>query len=165
MEQERIFLSMGSNMGDKKAHLQQGLAALTSEIPLQIIQKASLYETPPFGYTEQDVFLNTVVEITTTVEPSSLLTAIHRAEAACGRERLLHWGPRTLDIDILLYGQRLLTGDFLTLPHPGIPQRHFVLLPWAEIAPEVMVGDWGTVSDLLAALPPTNDIRKIAVSW
>ncbi len=133
----------------------------------QIVRQSSVYETPPFGYLEQPSFYNAVVELKTAAEPATLLNEIHRVEAACGRKRLVHWGPRTLDMDILMFGERQIATEHLTIPHPGLAERRFVLEPWAEIAPEVTVPGLGTVAELLDKLPRQEEIKKIilAADW
>jgi len=167
MKSERIFLSIGSNLGDRLNHLQKGLELLCDATAGKIIKKSSVYETPPFGYLEQPSFYNAVAELQTAVEPEELLENIHQVEASCGRQRLIHWGPRTLDMDILLFGSRQMATKDLTIPHPGLVERHFVLEPWAEIAPEVMIPGLGTVEELLGKLPEAKDIKRVilATEW
>ncbi len=167
MEKERIFLSIGSNLGDRLGNLKKGLALLCGALAGQIVRQSSVYETPPFGYLEQPSFYNAVVELETAAEPATLLNEIHRVEAACGRQRLVHWGPRTLDMDILMFGERQITTEYLMIPHTGLGERRFVLEPWAEIAPEVTVPGLGTVAELLDQLPGQEEIKKIilAADW
>ncbi len=147
-----VWLSMGSNLGNRIAQIEQGLKLL-AEAGVEILKISSYYETAPFGPVPQDNFINIVAKARTALPPLALLEAVHRVEAACGRERLVRWGPRTLDIDILLYGSRVMTEPQLQLPHPGIQDRAFVLIPWAEIAPAKIVPGLGTVAALLALLP------------
>ena len=133
----RAYLSIGSNMGDKKAHLDAALRALeTSETLVKSV--SSFIETEPYGKTDQDTFLNGCVEIRTLLTPHELLHFVNGIEASEGRERTVHWGPRTLDIDILLYDDEIVYTEDLKIPHPDMHNRMFVLEPLCEIAPFAM---------------------------
>lgn len=131
-----VYLSIGSNIGDKRAYLDQAVTEL-DEHPMIFVKKVSDYfVTKPYGGVEQDDFLNGCVELETVLEPEELLHALHEIEGHAGRTREIHWGPRTLDLDILFYDDRIMDTENLTIPHKEIPLRDFVLTPLAEIAPD-----------------------------
>jgi 2-amino-4-hydroxy-6-hydroxymethyldihydropteridine diphosphokinase len=133
----RTYLSLGSNLGDRKAYLQQATNALSQLPQTSLINTSSIYETPPWGLKEQPAFLNLCVALDTLLAPKALLNACLKIEKSAGRERDIRWGPRVLDIDILTYGEVQLHEDGLTLPHPEMLNRAFVLMPLNEIAPEL----------------------------
>ncbi len=133
----RGFLGLGSNLGDKRAHLKAALAALGAIPGLQIRRVAGIYRTAPLGPVAQDWYLNTVAEIATDLEPAALLERCQALEQALGRVRHEHWGPRTIDIDVLWLENFSVTSPGLTVPHPGAHLRSFVLAPWCELAPEL----------------------------
>jgi 2-amino-4-hydroxy-6-hydroxymethyldihydropteridine diphosphokinase len=132
----RAFLGLGSNLGERREFLRAGVAALPD-----VVAVSPVYETDPVGGPEdQGAFLNCVVELATTLTPAELLGVAHRAEEAAHRVRVVRWGPRTLDVDVLLVGdQRVDTAD-LVVPHPRMWERGFVLVPLADLAPELVAG-------------------------
>ena len=129
------ILALGSNIEPRQEHLDAALALLSEHPDIRCLRVAPWIETDPVGYTDQDRFLNGAVLIETLLTPHELLDAIHDIEAARKRERIIHWGPRTLDIDIIYYGDLLLTSDDLTIPHPLCMERAFVMEPVIVIAP------------------------------
>lgn len=129
------ILALGSNIEPRQEHLDAALALLSEHPNIRCLRVAPWIETDPVGYTDQDRFLNGAVLIETLLTPHELLDAIHDIEAARKRERIIHWGPRTLDIDIIYYGDLLLTSDDLTIPHPLCMERAFVMEPVIAIAP------------------------------
>lgn len=131
----RVFLGLGSNMGDRKAYLDGAVQGLKEADQVSLIKISSYRETPPYGMVDQDPFLNAVVEIETTLAPYPLLDLCQSLEQAAGRVRKVHWGPRTLDVDILFYDREILGLDRLAVPHPDLVNRAFVLEPMAELAP------------------------------
>lgn len=133
---ERVFLSLGSSEGDRKAYLDRGLKLLGETHGIRVERVSSYIETPPFGGAARNMFLNCAAEISTYLPPARLLEEIHRIEAECGRKRLVRWGDRTLDIDIIFYGRRIIEEDNLSVPHPRYAEREFVIRPLKEIAPE-----------------------------
>lgn len=133
----RVFLGIGSNLGDKKKYLETAVDELGKDSSILIKNVSKFIETEPYGPVEQPMFLNGVMEIETFLEPDELLEIIHDIEAEAGRERIIHWGPRTLDIDILLFDDYVINTETLTIPHPEMHKRDFVLRPMAEIAPYI----------------------------
>ena len=131
----RAYIGLGSNMGDREEYLKQAIIAIDSLEDVRVCQQASIRETEPYGYLDQDPFLNTVISLETLLEPEELLAKMMQIEKEAGRTREIHWGPRTLDLDILLYDDQVLTSPDLIIPHPGIEKRSFVLDPLCEIVP------------------------------
>lgn len=148
MSHSRAALSLGSNLGDRLAHLQQAVDALAAEPGVQVQAVSGVYETAPVGGPEQPDYLNAVVVVDTTLGPEQLLDVAHRLEAAAGRTRELHWGPRTLDVDVLALDALVVDSPRLTLPHPRAHQRGFVLVPWADVDPDFVLVGHGRVRDL-----------------
>ena len=132
-----VYLGIGSNLGDKRGYLNMAVEELGKDESISSLKVSEYIETEPYGPVEQPDFLNGVVEIETTLEPMELLTIIHDIEQEAGRGRIIHWGPRTLDIDILLYDDKIINTSDLTIPHPEMHKRDFVLKPLVEIAPYV----------------------------
>lgn len=127
------YFAFGSNLGDRGKNIQDALVSL-ERWGVKIIRTSSLYESEPFGVKDQGWFFNMVAEGETDLTPEDLLKAIHAIEKALKRERVIKWGPRTIDIDILYYGDLIIDEPGLVIPHVGIPERRFVLLPMDEIA-------------------------------
>ena len=149
------FIGIGSNLDNPLLQVQTALREL-AEIPnTELIRSSSLYRTPPMGPPDQPDYINAVAALTTTLSPTELLDALQALEARHGRVRTIHWGPRTLDLDVLLYGNETVHTARLTVPHPGIAQRAFVVLPLAEIAPALEIQGLGALSMLRAALQAT----------
>ena len=131
----RVFIGFGANVGDRLQNIQEALALLAHVEGIKIVKCSSIIETAPWGYADQDNFLNGALEIKTWLSPRILMAALLDIEAALKRERQIHWGPRTLDLDILFYDDMISDDPVVTLPHPRIQDRLFVLEPMAEIAP------------------------------
>jgi dihydroneopterin aldolase/2-amino-4-hydroxy-6-hydroxymethyldihydropteridine diphosphokinase len=148
----RVALGIGSNMGDRQAHLQSVLDALNAASEVNVIDVSPVYETAPVGGPEQQDFLNAVVIINTALSPQEVLDLAHDCEIRAGRVREVHWGPRTLDVDVLAYGALQSDDTQLTLPHPRIAERGFVLIPWADVDPEFVPLTGKTVADLARAV-------------
>ncbi len=132
---DKVFLLLGSNLGDRKLVLKEASALITQQVGL-ITQTSSCYETAPWGVLEQPVFLNQVLAVETMLTPEKVLTAILAIEKALGRVRFERWGARTIDIDILYYNNMVVQQNQLTIPHPSMHQRRFTLVPLHEIAPD-----------------------------
>ena len=129
-----VYLALGSNMGNRLSNLKAAVLNLTPQMTVK--QKSSVYETPPWGFTEQDAFLNQVVKVTTYLEPEPLLRHLKRMETALGRVPNFQNGPRVIDIDILFFDNMIINTPPLVVPHPRLHERAFVLVPFAEIEPD-----------------------------
>lgn len=127
------FLSLGSNMGDRLDMLKGAVQLLMDHPSIRVVAISSLYETDPVGFTDQDPFLNMVVRLRTELSALALLDACQEIEQKLNRERLIRWGPRTIDLDILLYNQENIKTERLIVPHPRMHERAFVLIPLLEI--------------------------------
>jgi 2-amino-4-hydroxy-6-hydroxymethyldihydropteridine diphosphokinase len=141
----RVFLALGSNIGDRAAHLQGAVDALSAHPQVDVVGVSRVYETDPVGGPVQGDFLNAVVEIRTSLDPDGVLELAFAIERSADRVRVERWGPRTLDVDVLLYDDLARSDERLTLPHPRMFERHFVLAPLADLAPEYCgpsVGEW-----------------------
>jgi len=153
------YLSLGSNLGDRGAHLRAAIARLQTTGKITAI--SSLYETEPVEFTQQALFLNCAVGLATCLGPDELICRVLDIERELGRKRVPPKGPRTIDIDILLFGDLVIHSPELTIPHPAMAERRFVLQPLAEIAPEVVHRVLHkTVRELLAELPPGQKVWK-----
>ncbi len=135
---ERAYVALGSNMGDRLAFLRSALTALHGAEQVELISVSDAYETEPQGYTDQAHFLNAACSVHTSLPPQTLLELLQQIENDHQRQRHIHWGPRTLDLDLLLYGEQKWDTHSLTLPHPHICQRDFVLVPLCQIAPQLL---------------------------
>lgn len=156
----KAYLSLGSNVGNREAQLRKAVARL--EKIAQLAKISSFYETEPVEFTQQPWFLNCTVAVETSGTPQGLMQALLRIELDMGRRRVRKKGPREIDIDILLFDDWVVTEDELTIPHPAMAQRRFVLEPLAEIAPEIRHPLTGkTVSEMLRELPEGQAVRKV----
>ncbi|MFL5262308.1 MAG: 2-amino-4-hydroxy-6-hydroxymethyldihydropteridine diphosphokinase [Anaeromyxobacteraceae bacterium] len=156
----RAYVSVGTNLGDRWAHLALAARALRATPGVAVVRASRVYETAPMG-PPQPSYLNAVLALETTLPPERLLAALQAVEHAALRRREVRWGPRTLDLDLLLHGEATLGTPTLTLPHPGLALRRFVLAPLAELAPDLAVpGDGRTVAALLAVAPP-HDLSAV----
>lgn len=133
----KAYLGLGSNLGNKKAYLDQAIASLEDTKGCHVEKVSSYLVTEPYGGVEQDDFLNACLKLKTLLSPEELLERLHEIEQEAHRERLIHWGPRTLDLDILLYDDEIMESDDLIIPHVEMHKREFVLKPLGEIAPNV----------------------------
>jgi len=144
----QALLGLGGNIGDVRATLDEAVHRFAEGAQVKLIARSSDYRTPPWGITDQPPFINAVIAISTTLTPRALLTRAQACERALGRDRAReqHWGPRTIDLDILAYDDLVQSDATLTLPHPHLFERAFVLVPLAEIAPDrviagIQIGD------------------------
>ena len=132
------YIGFGSNIGDRLAHIQNALDTLSKTEGITLRRVSSIYKTDPVGYAEQAQFLNGAAAIQTTLSPLSLLHTLKDIETAIGRKHRIRWGPREIDLDILIYGDLCVQTEELVIPHPEMHLRGFVLVPLAEIAPDVV---------------------------
>ncbi len=159
-EPVRAFLGLGSNVGDRAYWLADAASKLEGPA-LSIVRRSRIYETPPWGKTDQPAFLNQVLEVETMLAPSALLARCQAVERALGRVREERWGPRVIDVDILLYGDAALRMRGLTVPHAELSRRAFVLVPLLELRPSLVLPDGRRAAELLGALPE----RDAIVPW
>lgn len=129
----QAYLSIGSNMGDRLSFLQQAVQLLVEEAAVTVETVSDVYETEPVGYTDQAAFLNIAVSLTTSLDAHALLEVCQKVEQELGRKRIIRWGPRTVDLDILLYNEENIESDVLQVPHPRMHERAFVLIPLVSI--------------------------------
>ena len=155
----QVYLGLGSNLGDREAILSNGIDSLARKVVIE--QVSSLYETEPVGYADQPWFLNAVIRGDTELNPEELLDFVKDIERDLGRKPSFRYGPRSMDIDILLYGDRVVETSKLTIPHPRLTERAFVLVPLAEVAPDLVhpVNN-NTVSELLAKLQVSSGVMR-----
>jgi 2-amino-4-hydroxy-6-hydroxymethyldihydropteridine diphosphokinase len=149
----RAWIGIGSNLGDREATLREAMRRMAELPRTRLVRSADLIETEPVGPPGQENYLNGAVELDTELEPSALLHELQQIENALGRERTVRWGPRTLDLDVLLYDDRVIHTPELRVPHPEMERRLFVLAPLAQIAPGTRHPETGlTIAEMLAAL-------------
>ncbi|WP_036142730.1 2-amino-4-hydroxy-6-hydroxymethyldihydropteridine diphosphokinase [Luteibacter sp. 9135] len=147
------FIGLGGNLGDVRTRLHAAIAALDAAPGLRVTRRSRLFSTPPWGQLDQPHFINAAISVSTTLTPHALLDTLLSVEEAFGRVRQgERWGPRTLDLDLLAFGDATIADDRLTVPHPRMAERAFVLLPLADIASESVLPGLGRVSDLLEAV-------------
>lgn len=146
------FLGLGSNLGDRESNIHEAVGRISGQHGIRVVRISSTYETAPVGYTDQPDFLNAVAEIETDLSPEDLLRVILGIEKEMGRVRNIHWGPRVIDIDLLLYDEVTMSTNALTLPHPRMLERAFVIAPLAEIAPGLILSNGCTASEALGKL-------------
>lgn len=153
---ERVFVALGSNLGDRKAEIDEAVRRIAALPSTSIVAVAPIIETqallPPENPTPQPSYFNTVAELRTTLEPEPLLVALKAIERAMGRVTTTRWAPRLIDLDLILYGARTHSSERLTLPHPGLRSRRFVLEPLAALAPAFPLPGGSTPRELLRAL-------------
>lgn len=151
----QVFVGLGANQGDPVENLKDALKLIDNKPGITVTNVSSVYLTEPVGYDDQPWFHNCVAEVETILEPFELLTALQDIENQLGRVRTIRWGPRTVDLDILLYGTMQLNEQELIIPHPRMTDRAFVMVPLAEIAPDVLLPGGETVGAV------SNKIKSI----
>jgi 2-amino-4-hydroxy-6-hydroxymethyldihydropteridine diphosphokinase len=161
MAEKTVYLSLGSNIGDRERNLRTAIASL-ADANVRVTRVSSFYETEPADLREQPWFLNCVVEGTTKIAALDLLHALREFERRMGSQKLVPKGPRLIDMDILLYGEETIDARDLQVPHPRMLSRKFVLVPLAEIAPNVRHPSWnGTAAEMLAETPDRSEVRAL----
>jgi 2-amino-4-hydroxy-6-hydroxymethyldihydropteridine diphosphokinase len=154
----RVFLALGSNLGDRLANLQAAQQAMPPCVRLR--SESPVYETPPWGYLEQPAFLNQVVEAETDLSPADLLSYLKGLEVQLGRQEAVRYGPRTIDLDILFYDELVMEAPGLSIPHPRMAERAFVLVPLTDLAPDLRHPLEGkTVQELLQQVDSSGITR------
>ncbi|MGA9572404.1 MAG: 2-amino-4-hydroxy-6-hydroxymethyldihydropteridine diphosphokinase [Lysobacterales bacterium] len=156
----KAWLGLGSNMQQPRERLKEALARLASPNDIDVLSVSHLYRTPPWGDERQDDFINAVAQVETSLDPIPLLRLLQSIENAMGRQRnTRRWGPRLIDIDLLLYGNLQWDSEELELPHPRMHERAFVLVPLCELDPSVEIPGHGVAGELLKALDRTGVLR------
>lgn len=155
------YLGLGSNLGNKISNINQAIELLDAAPGVRVVRVAPYYRTAPVGYTRQGFFINTVAEIETSLPPLHLLQLSLGLEKVLGRVRGMRWGPRPIDIDLLLYGEEEINRPELVIPHPCMHQRAFVMVPLADLAPEIEIPGRGKVTGLAALLANKQLIERI----
>lgn len=155
-----VFIALGANLGDPSAQANDAIAEIATLTSTQVLQTSPFYRSKPLGPQDQPDYLNAVLQIETQLSPLELLLSLQKIEKNLGRVRKSNrWGPRTLDLDILLYDNVILATDILTIPHYDMKNREFVLYPLFDIAPELRLPDNSRVSDLVKNVPMNNMVR------
>ncbi len=161
------YLALGANLGDRLTIFKNARVALAQHAAIEVTGASAIFETEPVGGpAEQGAYLNAVLQVATILAPMDLLAACHEIELRFGRRREEHWGPRTLDIDLLFHGDAICTGPELILPHPRLHLRRFVLAPLLELAPELchpLLGQ--TIRELHAVLDDPAGVRRLYDAW
>ena len=147
----KAYLGLGTNMGDKQAYLKEACKIISDNPNINIVKISKIYKTKAWGYTNQDDFLNICIEVDTNLSPEELLEVCHEVENKLNRVRVIRWGPRTIDVDILFFNNIISTDENLTLPHPRIKERAFVLIPLMDLNKELVI-DNKTISYYLSNL-------------
>ncbi len=161
-----IFVGLGSNLGDREQAIRRALAQLGKLPGTRLRRVSSLYDTDPVGVMDQPAFLNAVAELESELEPAEILWHLMLIESRLGRRREQRWGPRTIDLDLLLHGDRIIVSDELVIPHPEMHHRGFVLLPMAELAPRLVhPTEQRTMRDLLHAWGEFDQVRFLGRFW
>lgn len=153
------YIGLGSNLADPAAQLARALSALASLPDTRLVAQSPFYRSKPVGPQDQPDFVNGAALLDTRLEPLALLDHLQAIEQAHGRQRLKHWGPRTLDLDLLLYGTHTLQDERLTVPHPELANRDFVLQPLLDLTPDLALPDGRTIASLRAVCPDNNLTR------
>jgi 2-amino-4-hydroxy-6-hydroxymethyldihydropteridine diphosphokinase len=146
------FVGIGSNLGDREGNLRRAVELLSAEDGIDVVAVSEIRETDPVGPVEQGPFLNAAIRIKTDLGPRELLERLLAVEQRLGRVRRERWGPRTIDLDLLLYGDEVVDEPGLTVPHPRLHERRFALEPLADLAPSLEIPGRGPISALLAGL-------------
>jgi 2-amino-4-hydroxy-6-hydroxymethyldihydropteridine diphosphokinase len=155
-----VYIALGSNIGNRLRYLHDAVKKLDEHEQISVVDTSSIYETEPVGYVEQDDFLNMVVQVKTTLSPFALLEVTRKIEADLGRKRKICWGPRTLDLDILLYNHENIETEQLIIPHPRMLERAFVLVPLLELNPNIDIpSNQKSLRLIIDELPDKEGIR------
>ena len=157
----RVALGLGSNMGNSRENLEMAVRHLDATSGITVVARSSVYRTPPWGPIPQDDYSNMCITIDTMLKPRALLERGLAIEARMGRIRDERWGPRLIDIDILLYGTEKIDKDGLIVPHPRMSERAFVLIPLTEIWPDAPLGDGRTAAQALETCPDKDGVVKL----
>lgn len=158
---KNVYIGLGSNIGDKKLFLQKARQEISQIKGVSVVAVSSLYQSEPWGKIDQEDFINQVIAVTTDLSPLELLHVLQCIEIKLGRQRKEKWGPRTIDLDILLWGEECLNTKELIVPHPYLQQRLFVLLPLVEINPDLMLPTGESIKEVLSTVYDREGGNKI----
>ena len=164
-EQVRCYVGLGSNLGDREANLRRAVALLSEAPESRVTRTSAVYETAPWGFLDQPAFLNAAAEVETALGPIQLVTALQTIERALGRTATFRWGPREIDLDLLLYGEQRFNRRGLTVPHSAMFERAFVLAPLADLRPEYRGPNGEPISVTLARLGADKSITRFSDSF
>ncbi|CDQ21803.1 2-amino-4-hydroxy-6-hydroxymethyldihydropteridine diphosphokinase [Halobacillus karajensis] len=156
------YIALGSNITPRENFLKDAIILLKEHKEINIEQKSAVYETAPVGYTEQNDFLNMVIRINTGLSPSELLQYCQEIERVLGRKRLVKWGPRTIDLDILLYNNENMNAEHLTIPHPHMHERAFVMVPLADLDPKTYLPHLKQTAGEALGLLPSEEVDSMS---
>jgi len=161
----RVFIGLGSNLENPLEQIKTAVKDMKAMIDTELVACSSLYKSPPMGPQDQPDYINAAIELETTLTPHSLLDELQKIEQQHGRVRKRHWGERTLDLDVLVYGEQVIKDDRLTVPHPGIAERAFVVYPLAELDGSLEIPGLGNVAQLVEACPRDGlqQVENIAI--
>jgi 2-amino-4-hydroxy-6-hydroxymethyldihydropteridine diphosphokinase len=163
MNSHIAYVGIGANVGDRVGSIRRALALLDEAPGIRVDGVSALYETPPWGYLEQPAFLNAAARLATDLGPLQVLLALKSFEVVIGREVTFHWGPRVIDLDLLLYDDERVSRRGLEVPHPGLLGRGFVLVPLRDVYPNFRAPDGSTIEALLSRLD-VSEIRRVGES-
>ncbi|ARK28475.1 2-amino-4-hydroxy-6-hydroxymethyldihydropteridine diphosphokinase [Halalkalibacter krulwichiae] len=156
-----VYIALGSNIGDRYDHLKTAIHLLDQHERISVEKQSSIYETEPVGYVNQQAFLNMVIYVKTDLSPRELLDVTQAIETRCGRKRDIRWGPRTIDLDILLFDQENMVMETLSIPHPRMWERAFVMIPLMELQPMLKAPHSDkSLEEIYKALPDKEGVRK-----
>lgn len=155
------YVGLGSNLGDRAFFIREALRFLNEVPGVKVTRVAPVYHTAPVGFTDQNWFLNTVAEVETSLPPQDLLAALLAIEKRLGRVRGRRWGPRTIDLDLLLYGDERIATPELTVPHPRLTGRAFAVVPLADLAPGLVLPGGAKARELAAVLAAQQQIERL----
>ena len=163
MNLEKVYIGIGSNLGNRQNHCEWAIEQLRQLPSTQVTKISSFFETEPVELEDQHWFINAVVEIQTDLSPEELLASCRSLEESLGRVRAVRYGPRTIDLDLLFYGQQVMNTEELTLPHPRLHERQFVLIPLVEIAPDLFHPvQKASVKSLMDKIPDQKTVRRLS---
>jgi 2-amino-4-hydroxy-6-hydroxymethyldihydropteridine diphosphokinase len=155
-----VYIALGSNISNRFSHLKSAIELLENHPSITLVKSSSIYETEPVGYINQQSFLNMVLYVKTNLEARELLAVTQRIEEQCGRKRDIRWGPRTIDLDILLFDQENMVMDDLLIPHPRMWERAFVMVPLMEVYPSLYAPHLKqSIQEIYKALPDKEGVR------
>jgi 2-amino-4-hydroxy-6-hydroxymethyldihydropteridine diphosphokinase len=161
----RVFIGLGSNLENPLEQIKTAIKDMKAMVDTELVACSSLYKSPPMGPQDQPDYINAAIELDTTLRPHKLLDELQKIEQQHGRVRKRHWGERTLDLDVLVYGEQVLNDDRLTVPHPGIAERAFVVYPLAELDSSLVIPGLGKVGQLVETCPRDGlqQVENIAI--